>query len=333
MVCADFAEGLPQRMIVRVFRKQQRPHVSISGKADSEKVMYLAFEPTRAAKDITNRGRDLVVAAEHPYHQPGFGFIAVEVVDQFKGILKIQRRYRLQEKSSAPERLCRIPDARDRNDYGPKAPCHSCLVPSKRRVRELLEHYCFQFLYFHFSLRLRDSFEAAQQVPLLTTGDLILKSEQPLNEGFGPGRTPWNYDIHRDDKMSSGHYRILLLILERTAGNGTVTHRNAPLRIRHLVPKHLNSRGHLFGDGSSYDHDVGLARRGPEDTCPETVQVEARSPRSHHLDRAARQAERHWPQRIGAREVQNIVKESELDYRSARFSHLLFHSKTPFRQA
>src|SRR5208283_3065688 len=59
-----------------------------------------------------------------------------------------------------------------------------------------------------------ESFEAAKQVPVLTPGDLVLQKKQPLDEGFRPGRTPWNYDVHRDDKMGSRHYRILAVILE-----------------------------------------------------------------------------------------------------------------------
>ena len=106
-------------MIIRVFGKQQRPHVMISGKADPKKVMYLTFEPTRAAEDITNLRRRLVMAEEHSYHHARPGFVAVEMVDELESILKIERHYVLQEKTGRLERLCRIPDARGCDDCGP----------------------------------------------------------------------------------------------------------------------------------------------------------------------------------------------------------------------
>ena len=64
MVCADFAEVLPERMVVGILREQQSGLMSaLPENFDPEKVMDLTFEPNRAAKDITKRRRDLVMTA------------------------------------------------------------------------------------------------------------------------------------------------------------------------------------------------------------------------------------------------------------------------------
>ena len=98
-------------MIVGVFREQQRPQVFIPGKFDSEKLVDLSFKPTRAAEDIANRRRDLIVAAQHSNRHPGRWFIAVEMIDQLKSILEIQSGYRFEKKSGGIELHRRIPDA------------------------------------------------------------------------------------------------------------------------------------------------------------------------------------------------------------------------------
>lgn len=66
-------------------------------------------------------------------------------------------------------------------------------------------------------------------------------------------------------------------------------------------------RSHLVGEGPGHDHDVGLARAGPEDHA-EAVHVVAGRRHVHHLHGAAGQAEGHGPQgALGA--GQSVVSE------------------------
>lgn len=66
-------------------------------------------------------------------------------------------------------------------------------------------------------------------------------------------------------------------------------------------------RGHLVGEGPGHDHDVRLARAGPEDHA-EAVHVVAGRRHVHHLHGAAGQAEGHGPQgALGA--GQSVVSE------------------------
>ena len=73
------------------------------------------------------------------------------------------------------------------------------------------------------------------------------------------------------------------------------SHRDDVARVWHLVVHTARGRRHLVGDSSGNEDDVSLARRRSERDA-EAVHVVARSSEVHHLDGAARQAERQRPQ-------------------------------------
>ena len=70
---------------------------------------------------------------------------------------------------------------------------------------------------------------------------------------------------------------------------------------------------------------------GAERTGAEAIQVEARCPDRHHLDRAARQPERHRPQRVLPRPVNGEVEAGD----DQAFFEAIFdpgHGRVPFRR-
>ena len=66
------------------------------------------------------------------------------------------------------------------------------------------------------------------------------------------------------------------------------------------------SGGHLVGECSSNDHAIGLARAGPEDDS-KPIKIVAGGTSVHHLDGAAREPERHGPDRPAAGPVHEVV--------------------------
>src|SRR5207237_2690589 len=86
-------------------------------------------------------------------------------------------------------------------------------------------------------------------------------------------------------------------------------------------------RRHLVAERPGDDHHVGLARARSEHDA-ETIEVVARCAGLHHLHRAAREAERHRPERAGARPVDDLVdgRRGEALLQDAFYSH----SSAPF---
>jgi hypothetical protein len=72
--------------------------------------------------------------------------------------------------------------------------------------------------------------------------DLILKPHQSVEQRFGSRGTARNVNINR-------HYAIHPLQgrvgRERPSGRSARAHRDAPFRLRHLIPNALDDRGHL----------------------------------------------------------------------------------------
>src|SRR5438132_6520385 len=157
--------------------------------------------------------------------------------------------------------------------------------------------------------------------------DLVLQLQQPVNQRLRRRRAAWHVDVHGHDAVAAAHDRVRVVVV--AAAVRARSHRDHPARLGHLVV-HLTQRGrHLVAERAGDDHDVGLARARPEDDA-EAVEVVARGPGVHHLDRAAREPEGHRPERSGARPVEYRVDlgHDEALLRDSFFHHS--HSRAPF---
>src|ERR1019366_2958371 len=91
------------------------------------------------------------------------------------------------------------------------------------------------------------------------------------------------------------------------------SHRNHPLRFRHLRVQLLDDRRHLLRDAPGDNHEVSLAWRWAEHFRTEASHVEPRGGHRHHLDRATRQAKSERPDRTLARPVHGLIELREDD--------------------
>ncbi len=90
---------------------------------------------------------------------------------------------------------------------------------------------------------------------------LLLQRQDPVHQHLGPRRAAGHVHVHRHDRVDALHDRV---VGEHPAGRGAHAHRDDPLRFGHLVVDLPQDRRHLLRDAAGDDHQVGLARRGPE---------------------------------------------------------------------
>ena len=124
--------------------------------------------------------------------------------------------------------------------------------------------------------------------------------------------------------MSTGHDLVDALehrvVVEHPARERAGAHRDHPLGLEHLVVDLAERRRHLVRHAARDDQQVGLARRRAEPLHPEARDVVARRDDRHHLDRAAGEAERVGPDRVGLRPGDRLLdrRESRARPRSSR---------------
>ena len=134
---------------------------------------------------------------------------------------------------------------------------------------------------------------------------LALQLEDAVHEGLAGGGAPGDVDVDGDDAVAAPDDAVAVVVV--AAAVGAAAHADDPARLGHLVVDLAQGRGHLVGQGPGHDHHVGLARRRPEDD-PQPVLVVPRRREVHHLHGAARQPERHRPQRRLPRPVRHLVQ-------------------------
>ena len=122
---------------------------------------------------------------------------------------------------------------------------------------------------------------------------LVVQLEDGVDQHLGSGRTAGEVHVDRHDVVDALDDRV---VVEHAAGAGADAHREHPLGLGHLVVDLAQHRGHLLADPAGDDHQVGLARAGPEDLHAEAGEVVLRSAAGHHLDRAAGEAEGRRPE-------------------------------------
>src|SRR5690606_11093284 len=83
-----------------------------------------------------------------------------------------------------------------------------------------------------------------------------------MDEGLRPRRAAGGVHVHGHDLVDALDDRV---VVEHAAAGRANAHRQHPLRLHHLVVDLTEHRGHLLRVVPCDDHEVGLARRGPED--------------------------------------------------------------------
>src|SRR5665213_3358935 len=100
---------------------------------------------------------------------------------------------------------------------------------------------------------------------------------------------------------------------------GACAHGDDVARLGHLVVKAHDLRGHLLGDGSRDDHEVGLARGGAKDLGAEAGQVIAGHGGGNHFNGAAGEAKLHGPDGAAASPVVELLNGRNEDALLAQF--------------
>src|SRR6266446_326786 len=172
-----------------------------------------------------------------------------------------------------------------------------CFLSRLRRLRH--HHSLFEFLHH---LRLQADFRGALRKSHLV--DLVLELQQRKEESFRTRGASYNVHVYRYDAIHPLQNRISV---KGPSHAGACSHRNAPLRVRHLFPHALQHRSHLQGNGSCHDHQVRLPRRWPEHFRAKSRHIEPRSCRRNHLNRAACQSKSKRPDRALPRPVEHVV--------------------------
>ena len=149
----------------------------------------------------------------------------------------------------------------------------------------------------------------------LVAPDLALQLDDAVEQRLGRRRAAGHVDVHRHDAVAAAHHRVGIVIV--AAAVRARAHRDDPARLGHLVVDLAQRRRHLVDQRAGDDHDVRLARARAEHDA-EPVEVVAGRAGVHHLDRAARETERHRPRRPGARPIDELVDRRDFEAREAR---------------
>src|SRR5215203_2264944 len=165
---------------------------------------------------------------------------------------------------------------------------------------------------------------------LLVALYFLLERHDPEDKRLWSRRAPRH--VHVDGYHPVRAHQHGVTVKERTAGDSAGPHRYDPLGLGHLLVEAGHALGHLGRDGARDDHDVGLPRRGCEETRAESVEVVVGHTRRHHLDGAAGQAELQRPERILAGPIEEFVRTRSYEVRLVELLHHT-HLRAPFFQA
>src|SRR5262245_19885416 len=135
--------------------------------------------------------------------------------------------------------------------------------------------------------------------------DFLLQHEDAVEQTLWPWRTAGDVDVDRDDAVDALHDGV---VVEHAAARRARAHRDAPFRLGHLLPDTTQHRRELERHSARADEEVGLARRERLAFHAEAREVVIARGGRHELDRAARGAERHGPQRVLAPPVHELIE-------------------------
>ena len=154
------------------------------------------------------------------------------------------------------------------------------------------------------------SFSAAAATGRTAAGDgsgadLLVQGEDGVEERLGARGAARCVHVDGDDLV---HALDDGVVVEHAPRGRAHPHGDHPLGLHHLVVDLAEDRGHLLRHPPGHDHEVGLAGRGPEHLHAEAADVEVRRAHRHHLDGAARQAERDRPDAVAARPLDQVLE-------------------------
>lgn len=146
----------------------------------------------------------------------------------------------------------------------------------------------------------------------LGVAHLALELEDAVHEGFGGRRAAGDVDVDRDDTVAATDDTVAVVVVAATVG--AAAHGDDPSGLRHLIVDLAKSRGHLVGQGTGDNHDVGLARRSTENNT-EAILIVTGGGKVHHFDGTAGETECHGPQRGLAGPVGDDVERGTISQR------------------
>src|SRR5229473_45355 len=135
--------------------------------------------------------------------------------------------------------------------------------------------------------------------------DFFLQQRNGINQLLGTRRTSGDIDIHRNDLIHALHERVIIEDATRSCAR---SHRNDPLRFRHLLPELANYGCHFVRDAAGNNHQVRLPWRRPEHFGAEARDIETRRTHRHHFNCATGEAKRHRPDGILAHPVDGRIE-------------------------
>lgn len=134
---------------------------------------------------------------------------------------------------------------------------------------------------------------------------LLLKLEDTKHECLGSRWASGNVNVDWDDSVATSGDRVGVVVVATTVG--ARAHGDDPSGVRHLVVNLSQSRGHLVGEGTGDNHDIGLTRGGTENNT-HSVLVVTWGGKVHHLNSAAGETEGHGPERALTRPVCDLIE-------------------------
>src|SRR5690606_34706751 len=130
---------------------------------------------------------------------------------------------------------------------------------------------------------------AAATLATLPVLDALLELDDAVEQRLRARRATGHVHVDGDDAVDALNDRV---VVEDAPARGAVAHGDDPLGVGHLVINLAQHGRHLLRDAAAHDHEVGLPRRSAEELAAEARDVELAAARAHHLDGAAREAER-----------------------------------------
>ena len=122
---------------------------------------------------------------------------------------------------------------------------------------------------------------------------LSLQLENTVHQRLTGRRATGNVDIDGHDAVAASDDAVAVVVVAATVG--AAAHGDDPSGIGHLIVDLAEGGGHLVGEGTGNDHDIGLSGGGSENDT-ETILIVSRGGKVHHFDGAAGETEGHGPE-------------------------------------
>ena len=125
--------------------------------------------------------------------------------------------------------------------------------------------------------------------------DFFLQVNNRPNQLLRSRRAARHIYVHRHKPIDPLYHGVCI---ENTTRTSTSTHRDAPLRLRHLQPNPLQHRQHLHHNATRDNHQIALPRRKTHDFATESRKVVLASSRTHQFNTTASCRKGHGPKTV-----------------------------------